>query len=69
MCSILSVYTTIIGLLRWEQFNGWVYSSVDRAANNGVFVKVLRERNIADPTFEPFYSHTNNLLGKELSES
>ena len=46
-----------------------MYASVDRVAANGVAIKVLDEKNIADSTFSPCYSHTNTLPGKEFSDS
>lgn len=52
-----------------NQFAGWRCAGVDRAGANGVAVKALEEKNIADPTFGPCHSHTNNLPGKEFSDS
>ena len=51
------------------QFRGMVYISMDRAGNNGVALKCLKEKNIADPTFGPCHSHTINLPGKEFNET
>ena len=52
-----------------KQFRGWTYASVDRAANDGVAAKSLKEKNVADPTFGPCHSHANNLPGKEFNDS
>ena len=51
-----------------KQFRGWTYASVDRAANDGVAAKALKEKNVADPTFGPCHSHANNLPGKEFND-
>ena len=42
---------------------------MDRAGNNGVAIKSIQSKKIANPTFGPCHSHTNNLPGKEFNES
>ena len=51
------------------QFRGIVCISMDRARNNCVAIKYLKEKNITDPMFGPYYFHTINLQGKEFNDT
>ena len=52
-----------------NSFKHWVCSSLDKAGNNGVAVKELKGKNIANLTYGPCHSHTINLPGKEFNDS
>ena len=60
---------TELGEYGITNFRYWVYCSMDRAGNNGVAIKQLKAKNIANPTYGPCHSHTINLPGKEFNES
>ena len=51
------------------KLRGIVHISMDCAGNNGVAIKCLKEKNIANPAFGPCHSHTINLLGKEFNDT
>ena len=51
------------------KFRGIVHISMDRTRNNGVAIKYLKEKTIADPVFGPCHSHTIILPGKEFNDT
>ena len=52
-----------------KNFRSWVCASLDRAGNNGVAIKSLKAKNVANLTHRLCHLRRINLLEKEFDNS